>query len=262
MRDRAAVQRGRHGRVRARAGPYPVAGSLSVNKALKVGRGVLAPTYYGGPETLLLVGDDTRKGYKYYHGYAPRSRERDAARADRSEQAVDLDDVDPAGAVGPDHQAGRGDLHEPAELGLHVGLDDACQDDQAGDRRRPEPRDRDHVRPVRERDRHARLRLRRRSTSAITTTTPTAATSTRTSTYNRATSASTASGPSRSSPTATPTPRRSATPATRASCSTSRSNTVRSSPATSAGSRGSSAGPSRPIPACAARRRSSISRTC
>jgi polyisoprenyl-teichoic acid--peptidoglycan teichoic acid transferase len=41
---------------------------LSVNKALKVDRQALAPTYYGGPETLLLVGDDTRKVFKYYNG--------------------------------------------------------------------------------------------------------------------------------------------------------------------------------------------------
>ena len=50
---------------------HTLAQDLSVTKALKVDRGVLAPTDYGGPETLLLVGDDTRKGYKYYHGYVP-----------------------------------------------------------------------------------------------------------------------------------------------------------------------------------------------
>src|ERR1700740_2676986 len=44
---------------------------LSVNKALKVDRGVLATTYYGGPETLLLVGDDTRKVFKHYNGIVP-----------------------------------------------------------------------------------------------------------------------------------------------------------------------------------------------
>jgi LCP family protein required for cell wall assembly len=50
---------------------HTLAQDLSVNKALKVGRGVLAQTYYGGPETLLLVGDDTRKEYKYYRGIVP-----------------------------------------------------------------------------------------------------------------------------------------------------------------------------------------------
>src|SRR5579862_1747208 len=44
---------------------------LSVNKALLVDRGVLAQSGYGGPETLLLVGDDTRKEYKHYNGYVP-----------------------------------------------------------------------------------------------------------------------------------------------------------------------------------------------
>ena len=50
---------------------HTLAQDLSVNKALKVDRGVLAQTYYGGPETLLLVGDDTRKEYKYYRGIVP-----------------------------------------------------------------------------------------------------------------------------------------------------------------------------------------------
>ena len=50
---------------------HTLAQDLSVNKALKVGRGALAATYYGGPETLLLVGDDTRKQYKYYRGFVP-----------------------------------------------------------------------------------------------------------------------------------------------------------------------------------------------
>ncbi len=50
---------------------HTLAQDLSVTKALKVQRGALAPTYYGGPETLLLVGDDTRKEYKYYRGFVP-----------------------------------------------------------------------------------------------------------------------------------------------------------------------------------------------
>ena len=44
---------------------------LSANRALRVGHGALAPTQYGSPETLLMVGDDTRKGFKYYNAYVP-----------------------------------------------------------------------------------------------------------------------------------------------------------------------------------------------
>ena len=50
---------------------HTLAQDLSANKALKVQQGALASTYYGGPETLLLVGDDTRKQYKYYRGFVP-----------------------------------------------------------------------------------------------------------------------------------------------------------------------------------------------
>ncbi|HUE26570.1 MAG TPA: LCP family protein, partial [Solirubrobacteraceae bacterium] len=50
---------------------HTLAQDLSANRALKVQQGALAPTYYGGPETLLLVGDDTRKEYKYYRGTVP-----------------------------------------------------------------------------------------------------------------------------------------------------------------------------------------------
>ena len=45
--------------------------ALRQNPSLKVGSGVLAQAAYGGPETLLLVGDDTRRGFKYYHGFVP-----------------------------------------------------------------------------------------------------------------------------------------------------------------------------------------------
>jgi LCP family protein required for cell wall assembly len=45
-----------------------VSDALRQNSSLKVGNHVLAQAVYGGPETLLLVGDDTRKGFKYYHG--------------------------------------------------------------------------------------------------------------------------------------------------------------------------------------------------
>ena len=44
---------------------------ISVNKPLKVSSTALAAPHFGQPETLLLVGDDTRKVFKYYNGYVP-----------------------------------------------------------------------------------------------------------------------------------------------------------------------------------------------
>jgi LCP family protein required for cell wall assembly len=50
---------------------HTVVADLSVNRALKVDSRVLAPTDFGQPETLLLIGDDTRSVYRYYRGYVP-----------------------------------------------------------------------------------------------------------------------------------------------------------------------------------------------
>jgi LCP family protein required for cell wall assembly len=47
-----------------------VADALSKNGSVKVG-GQLAPTSFGGAETFLLVGDDTRSVFKYYKGVVP-----------------------------------------------------------------------------------------------------------------------------------------------------------------------------------------------
>ena len=44
--------------------------ALNQNAALKTG-GTLASAGWGDPQTLLLVGDDTRKEFKYYRGYVP-----------------------------------------------------------------------------------------------------------------------------------------------------------------------------------------------
>jgi polyisoprenyl-teichoic acid--peptidoglycan teichoic acid transferase len=44
---------------------------LKQNGVLNVGSGTLASAGAGDPQTLLLVGDDTRKGFKYYRGYVP-----------------------------------------------------------------------------------------------------------------------------------------------------------------------------------------------
>jgi LCP family protein required for cell wall assembly len=45
--------------------------ALKQNGILNVGSGTLASAGAGDPQTLLLVGDDTRKGFKYYRGYVP-----------------------------------------------------------------------------------------------------------------------------------------------------------------------------------------------
>jgi LCP family protein required for cell wall assembly len=46
-------------------------GDINQNHALKVRPGDLAGASFGGPETILLVGDDTRKVFKYYKGFVP-----------------------------------------------------------------------------------------------------------------------------------------------------------------------------------------------
>src|SRR5579875_2378926 len=50
---------------------HTVVQDLHANKPLRVDRTVLAPDYYGGPETLLLVGDDWRPQTKYYRQAVP-----------------------------------------------------------------------------------------------------------------------------------------------------------------------------------------------
>jgi LCP family protein required for cell wall assembly len=50
---------------------HTIVQDISVNKPLKVSSRVLARSDFGQPETLLMVGDDTRKGFKYYKGYVP-----------------------------------------------------------------------------------------------------------------------------------------------------------------------------------------------
>jgi LCP family protein required for cell wall assembly len=44
---------------------------ISVNRPLKVDSRALAQAGFGQPETFLLIGDDTRSVFKYYHGYVP-----------------------------------------------------------------------------------------------------------------------------------------------------------------------------------------------
>ncbi|MBV8929568.1 MAG: LCP family protein, partial [Mycobacteriaceae bacterium] len=50
---------------------HTVVQDLKVNKPLQVDRRMLAHTYYGGPETLLFVGDDWRPATKYYRHAVP-----------------------------------------------------------------------------------------------------------------------------------------------------------------------------------------------
>jgi LCP family protein required for cell wall assembly len=50
---------------------HTVVEDLHANRPLKVDRKALAPDYYGGPETLLLVGDDWRPKTRYYARAVP-----------------------------------------------------------------------------------------------------------------------------------------------------------------------------------------------
>jgi polyisoprenyl-teichoic acid--peptidoglycan teichoic acid transferase len=50
---------------------HTVVQDLKVSVPLQVNRKVLAHDYYGGPETLLFIGDDTRSVFKYYNAYVP-----------------------------------------------------------------------------------------------------------------------------------------------------------------------------------------------
>ncbi|MGB8878898.1 MAG: LCP family protein, partial [Solirubrobacteraceae bacterium] len=50
---------------------HTVVQDLRVSVPLQVNRKVLAHDYYGGPETLLFIGDDTRSVFKYYNAYVP-----------------------------------------------------------------------------------------------------------------------------------------------------------------------------------------------
>ena len=86
-------------------------------------------------------------------------RERDAARSHRSEQALHLDDVDSAGAVGAHRDAQRGSRTDAAERRLYRWAHVPAGDDQAGHGPIDQPRDRGHVRSLREGDRRVGLRL-------------------------------------------------------------------------------------------------------
>ncbi|MGO9974419.1 MAG: LCP family protein [Solirubrobacteraceae bacterium] len=50
---------------------HTIVQDISVNRPLKVSSKVLAKTNFGQPETLLLVGDDTRSVFKYYNAFVP-----------------------------------------------------------------------------------------------------------------------------------------------------------------------------------------------
>ncbi|HTU86126.1 MAG TPA: LCP family protein [Solirubrobacteraceae bacterium] len=50
---------------------HTVVQDLRVNVPLKVDSKALAHSYYGGPETLLMIGDDTRSVYKDYNAFVP-----------------------------------------------------------------------------------------------------------------------------------------------------------------------------------------------
>jgi LCP family protein required for cell wall assembly len=50
---------------------HSLSDALKQNGSFNIASNVLATASPGAPETLLLVGDDTRKGFKYYRGYVP-----------------------------------------------------------------------------------------------------------------------------------------------------------------------------------------------
>jgi LCP family protein required for cell wall assembly len=50
---------------------HTIVQDISVNRPLKVSSRVLARSSFGQPETLLLIGDDTRSVFKFYNAYVP-----------------------------------------------------------------------------------------------------------------------------------------------------------------------------------------------
>ena len=90
---------------------HTVVQDLRVNKPLKVDRRVLAPTHYGHPETLLLVGDDWRPATRYYAVPVPHlANEMLLVRVDPSKPYISMMSIPrelwvpidtPRGVVGP-----------------------------------------------------------------------------------------------------------------------------------------------------------------
>ena len=90
---------------------HTVVQDLRVNKPLTVDRRVLAHTYYGGPETLLFVGDDWRPATKYYPNAVPHlANEMLLVRIDPSKPFISMMSIPrelwvpiatPAGEIGP-----------------------------------------------------------------------------------------------------------------------------------------------------------------
>jgi polyisoprenyl-teichoic acid--peptidoglycan teichoic acid transferase len=90
---------------------HTVVQDLRVNKPLKVDRRVLAHDYYGGPETLLLVGDDWRPATRYYpHAVPHLANEMLLVRIDPSKPYISMMSIPrelwvpiqtPNGVVGP-----------------------------------------------------------------------------------------------------------------------------------------------------------------
>ena len=140
---------------------HTIVQDISVNKPLKVeleGARAVEPSV--SPETLLMVGDDTRSVFKYYNAFVPNlANEMLLVRIDPSKPWISMMSIPRELWVNITEPDGV-DVHEPAQLGLHVRDDDAPADDQAGHGAVGQPRDRDDVHPVRARDQHARLRVR------------------------------------------------------------------------------------------------------
>ena len=141
----------------------------------------------GDPQTMLLVGNDQRT-HTTTSRCCPHSQ-RDAAGADRPEQAVDLDDVDPARARGDDPDARRPGRHTRLNSALtYGGISTAGLDDQAAS---PDCRSTTSsmidFNQFKTRGRRHRAACTRPSTGATTTSTRRTASSTRRSTCSPAT---------------------------------------------------------------------------
>ncbi len=90
---------------------HTVVQDLHVNTPLRVDRRALAPDYYGGPETLLLVGDDWRPATRYYpHAVPHLANEMLLVRIDPSKPFISMMSIPrelwvpiqtPGGVVGP-----------------------------------------------------------------------------------------------------------------------------------------------------------------
>ena len=214
---------------------------LSINPSLKVG-GALAPTGFGGAQTLLLVGNDQRK-HTTTAPVLPHSNEMLLVRLDPSKPYISLMSIPRELQVTIHCPRGRATtrLNYALTCGGVATLVKTINQLTAVQINHVVEIDFNHFKRAID-DMGCVY-----STVDITTSTCRAGSSTKRSTSNPATSACAVRPRSSSSPIDTATPRWSATHATRAFCSTPRRSTARRSSTTSTSSSGSSVSRSRPI---------------